>query len=92
MKSVALLLGAKKAAILASIFYCLTTITGPMFYHSLNISNPIIIIPTILGEIGFVLSAYKLLRNPSQKGALQVNGQINMWMILLLVVLFLSNL
>ena len=92
VKSVVLLFGKKKAAILASIFYCLTTITGPMFYHSLNISKPFIILPTILGEIGFILSAYKLLRNPSRKVALQVNDQINIWMIILLVVLFLSNL
>jgi len=92
VKSVALLFGAKKAAVLASIFFCLTTITGPMFYHSLNISNPIIILPTILGEMGFMLSAYKLLHNQSPEGALQVNRQVNIWMIILLVVLILGNL
>jgi len=92
VRSVALLFGAKKAAVLASIFFCLTTITGPMFYHSLDISNPIIILPTILGEMGFMLSAYKLLKNQSAEGALQVNRQVNIWMVILLVVLILDNL
>jgi len=89
VKSVAILFGAKKAAILAAIFYFLTIITGPVFYHSINISKPIIILPAIVGEMGFVYSAYKLLRNQSREVALQVNGQVNIWMILFLVVLFL---
>jgi geranylgeranylglycerol-phosphate geranylgeranyltransferase len=92
VKSVVLLVGAKKAAIIAAIFYCLTTITGPIFYHSFDISNPLILIPAIVGEIGFIFSAYKLLRTPSREVASQVNRQINIWMVLLLVVLFLGNL
>lgn len=90
IRSVALVYGPHYAAKLAAVFYVLISIIGPVFFHMIEVSNLSLLIPTILAEAGFVYSSISLIRNPSREQALNVNTQINLWMVMLLLVLLLN--
>jgi len=88
VRSVAIIYGSKAAALLASTFFLLTAITGPIIswcsYGSLGSLNPAIL-PIIVAEIGFVYSSVYLTRNPNPDAALKVAKQTNIWMIIVVI-------
>jgi geranylgeranylglycerol-phosphate geranylgeranyltransferase len=92
VQSIALVHGSHQAARLAAIFYLLTSIIGPVFFQTLEVSQPILLIPTLIAESGFVYSALILIKTPSREQALKVNTQINIWMMMLLLVLLVNTL
>jgi geranylgeranylglycerol-phosphate geranylgeranyltransferase len=88
VRSVAIIYGPKAAALLASVFFILTAITGPIIFwwSSGSLGNlDQAILPIAVAEIGFVYSSVRLIRNPNRDAALSVTRQINMWMIIIVI-------
>ena len=85
VRSVAIIHGPKTAALLASTFFLLTALAGPIisWYSSgdLGSLNNAIMLPILVAEIGFVYSSVYLVRNPNRDHALNVTRQNNIWMI-----------
>lgn len=88
VRSIAIVHGSRAAALLASVFFLLTAITGPIlsWYSSGSLGDlDRTILPIIVAEIGFVYSSVHLIRNPNRKAALKVAKQANVWMILVVL-------
>lgn len=89
VKSLALVHGPRAAAVIASLFFALTALVGPLLFVIVfeGTNSPLILL-ILLAEIGFFYSSVILLRNPGKDVALHVCSQVTMWMVTGLVVFF----
>ncbi|MEM2998799.1 MAG: UbiA family prenyltransferase [Thermoproteota archaeon] len=86
IRSVAIVHGPLVAAVLGSACYAVTVFLGPLLFLNMfgeNRAFPIMII--IASEIGFLISIFYLLRDPSKERALKTIRQVNLWMFLILI-------
>ncbi|MBO3754993.1 MAG: hypothetical protein FGF53_09005 [Candidatus Brockarchaeota archaeon] len=86
IRSVAIIHGPLVAAILGSACYAVTVFLGPLLF--LNIfekTEPFPLVIVIASEIGFLVSIFYLLKNPSKERALKTIRQVNLWMFLILI-------
>jgi geranylgeranylglycerol-phosphate geranylgeranyltransferase len=95
VRSVAIVYGPRAAAVLASAFFLLTAITGPVvaWYGSGRLGgiHPGIL-PLIVAELGFVYSAVHLLLHPKRAAARKVAKQANVWMITVVIAFLVQHL
>ncbi len=95
VRSVAIMYGPKAAALLASAFFLLTAIAGPIISWCSSGSFGDLkhtILPVVVAEIGFVYSSLYLIRNPDRDAALKVAKQTNIWMIVVVISFLAQNL
>ncbi len=86
IRSVAIVHGPLVAAILGSACYAVTVFLGPLLF--LNIFEKTELFPLLIviaSEIGFLVSIFYLLKNPSKERALKTIRQVNLWMFLILI-------
>ncbi|MCX8183709.1 MAG: UbiA family prenyltransferase [Crenarchaeota archaeon] len=86
IRSVAIVHGPLVAAVLGSACYAVTVFLGPLLF--LNIFEkiePLLLIIVLAPEIGFLVSTFYLLKNPTKDRALKTIRQVNLWMFLILI-------
>lgn len=91
IRTVALVRGAKYAAILSSLLYLIPVAITPFPYLSgkLGIAYLVLITPV---DLGFIYSSYLIAREHGKESALQVKTQVRYWMVLALFAFFLGGL
>jgi geranylgeranylglycerol-phosphate geranylgeranyltransferase len=90
IKTIALVNGAKTAALGAAIFYILPVLITPIPYIWGNIGIFYMLIVLIV-DAGFVYSSVYIIRNQSKEAALKVKTQARIWMLLALVAFFVGG-
>ncbi|MBO3841197.1 MAG: UbiA family prenyltransferase [Candidatus Brockarchaeota archaeon] len=86
IRSVAIVHCPLVAAILGSACYAVTVFLGPLFFLKIfEKTEPFPLVTVIASEIGFLVSIFYLLKNPSKERALKTIRQVNLWMFLILI-------
>ncbi|MCS7125966.1 MAG: UbiA family prenyltransferase [Aigarchaeota archaeon] len=90
VRSIARVMGVGRAALIGSILYILAVLFSPVPYF-LNYVSTLYLPIVIIADIGFLYSAYIILKSPSKENSIKVKNQTLIWMFIALIAYILGG-